>query len=332
MKRSSFFAAILSALAIAPLALSPLLPSAAFAQTDWPQKPVTMVVPYPPGGVNDAVARIYATKLAVELGKPVLIDNRAGAGTTVASNYVAKAPADGYTIYAGGTSLVINPTLTGAVQYDPNKSFELVSLMSFTPFILHVNAAFPAKNMAELIAHVKANPGKFNIASSGIGATNHLIAEMLKQQAGLDMTHVPYKGGAQAGQDVAGGQAQMMFSAALEAKPILATGKTRGIAITSAERAPAFPEIPTVGEATGMKDFVVTFWQGMVVPAGTPKAIVDKLEKAISKVAADPDMIERFKPQGVEIRASTQAEFKDFMAREEVRWTRLIKERNIKPE
>ena len=323
MKRSTFIAAGLVAIA---------LPLAAFAQTDWPQKPVTMVVPYPPGGVNDAVARIYANKLAAELGKPMLIDNRAGAGTTVASNHVAKVPADGYIIYAAGTSLVINPTLTGQVQYDPHKSFELVSLMSFTPFILHVNAGFPASNMAELIAHVKANPGKFNIASSGIGATNHLIAEMLKQAAGLDMTHVPYKGGAQAGQDVAGGQAQMMFSAALEAKPILATGKTRAIAITSAQRSPAFPDIPTVGEASGMKDFVVVFWQGMVVPAGTPRAIVDKLEKAIARVAADPDMIERFKPQGVEIRASTQGEFKDFLGKEEARWTRLIKERNIKPE
>ena len=327
MKRSTFIAGVLAA------GLAGLVPPlAAFAQTDWPQKPVTMVVPYPPGGVNDAVARVYANKLATEFGKPMLIDNRAGAATTVASNYVAKAPADGYTIYAGGTSLVINPTLTGQVQYDPHKSFELVSLMSFTPFILHVNTAFPAVNMAELIAHVKANPGKFNIASSGIGATNHLIAELLKQQTGLDITHVPYKGGAQAGQDVAGGQAQMMFSAALEAKPILATGKTRAIAITSAARSPAFPEIPTVIEATGIKDFAVVFWQGMVVPAGTPTAIVDKLEKAIAKVAADPDMIERFKPQGVEIRASTQAEFKDFMGKEEVRWTRLIKERNIKPE
>lgn len=308
------------------------LPFSTVAQTDWPQKPVTMVVPYPPGGVNDAVARAYANKLAVELGKPILIDNRAGAGTTVASNYVAKAPADGYTIYAGGTSLVINPTLTGQVQYDPHKSFDLVSLMSFTPFILHVNSEFPARNMSELIAHVKANPGKFNIASSGIGATNHLIAELLKMQAGLNMTHVPYKGGAQAGQDVASGQAQMMFSAALEAKPVMATGKTRAIAITSAERVPAFPDIPTVGEATGMKDFVVVFWQGMVVPAGTPRPIVDKLEKAIAKVAADPEMIERFKPQGVEIRASTQADFKDYLGKEEVRWTRLIKERNIKPE
>jgi len=327
MKRSTFIAGVLGT-GLAAL----VLPFAAVAQTDWPQKPVTMVVPYPPGGVNDAVARVYANKLAAELGKPMLIDNRAGAATTVASNYVAKAPADGYTIYAGGTSLVINPTLTGQVQYDPHKSFELVSLMSFTPFILHVNAAFPARNMAELIAHVKANPGKFNIASSGIGATNHLIAELLKLQAGLDMTHVPYKGGAQAGQDVAGGQAQMMFSASLEAKPVLATGKTRAIAITSAVRSPAFPDIPTVIEATGMNDFAVTFWQGMVVPAGTPRAIVDKLEKAIAKVALDPDMIERFKPQGVEIRASTQAEFKDFLGKEEVRWTRLIKERNIKPE
>jgi tripartite-type tricarboxylate transporter receptor subunit TctC len=245
---------------------------------------------------------------------------------------VARAPADGYTIYAGGTSLIINPTLTGQVQYDPNKSFELVSLMSFTPFILHVNAAFPARNMTELIAHVKANPGRFNIASSGIGATNHLIAEMLKQEADIDMTHVPYKGGVQAGQDVASGQAQMMFSAALEAKPILATGKTRAVAITSAARSPAFPEIPTMVESTGKKEFIVTFWQGMVVPAGTPQPIVDKLQKAIAKVAADPEMIEQFRLQGVEIRASSQAEFKDFMNREEVRWVKLIKSRNIKPE
>ena len=302
------------------------------AQTDWPQKPITLVVPYPPGGVNDAVARGYANKLAVELGKPILIDNRAGAGTTVASNFVARAPADGYTIYAGGTSLVINPTLTGQVQYDPHKSFELVSLMSFTQFILHVNAAFPARTMSELIAQVKANPGRFNIASSGIGATNHLIAEMLKQEADIEMTHVPYKGGVQAGQDVASGQAQMMFSAALEAKPILATGKTRAIAITSATRSPAFPEVPTMVEATGKKDLIVTFWQGMVVPAGTPAAIVDKLQKAIAKVAADTDMIEQFKPQGVEIRASSQAEFKDFMNREEARWVKLIRTRNIKPE
>ena len=327
MNRRTFAAAAAAAL---------LLPLAAAAQTaagtDWPTKPISMVVPYPPGGVNDAVARVYADRLSVELGKPVLVDNRAGAATTVASNYVAKAAPDGYTIYAGGTSLVINPTLTGQVQYDPHKSFELVSLMSFTPFILHVNADFPVKNMAELIAYVKANPGKFNIASSGIGATNHMAAELLKAQAGLNITHVPYKGGAQAGQDVAGGNAQMMFSASLEAKPFLDSKKTRAIAISSLKRSPAFPDIPTVAEAANLPEFQAIFWQGMVVPAGTPKAIVDKLQKAIAKVAADPEVIERFKLQGVEIRSSTPEEFKAFYLKEEKLWTTLIKQQGIKPE
>jgi len=289
-------------------------------------------VPYPPGGVNDAVARAYADKLSTELGKPFLVDNRAGAATTVASNYVAKAAPDGYTIYAGGTSLVINPTLTGNVQYDPHKSFALVSLMSFTPFILHVNAEFPAKNMAELIAVVKANPGKFNIASSGIGATNHLAAELLKAQAGLKLVHVPYKGGAQAGQDVAAGNAQMMFSASLEAKPFLQSGKTRAIAISSLTRSPAFPEIPTVAEAAGLKDFEAVFWQAMVVPAGTPQPIIDKLNAAIVKIAADPEMKARFAAQGVELRSSTPAELATFLDKEELRWTTLIKEQGIKAE
>ncbi len=323
MNRSTFIAASLATL---------VLPFAVLAQTDWPQKPVSMVVPYPPGGVNDAVARVYADKLSTELGKPFIVDNRAGAATTVASNYVAKAAPDGYTIYAGGTSLIINPTLTGQVQYDPHKSFELVSLMSFTPFILHVNADFPVKNMAELVAYVKANPSKFNIASSGIGATNHMAAELLKARAGLNITHVPYKGGAQAGQDVAGGNAQMMFSASLEAKPFLDSKKTRAMAISSLKRSPAFPDIPTVEEAAGLPEFQAIFWQGMVVPTGTPKAIVDKLQKAIAKVAADPEVIERFKLQGVEIRSSTPEEFKAFYLKEEKVWTTLIKEQGIKPE
>ena len=323
MNRSTFVAVALAAA---------LLPLGAVAQTDWPTKPVSMVVPYPPGGVNDAVARVYADKLTGDLGKTVLVDNRAGAATTVASNYVAKASPDGYVIYAGGTSLVINPTLTGQVQYDPHKSFELVSLMSFTPFILHVNADFPAKNMAELVALVKANPGKFNIASSGVGATNHMAAELFKARAGLNLTHVPYKGGAQAGQDVAAGNAQMMFSASLEAKPFLDSKKTRAIAISSLTRSPAFPDIPTVAEAANLPDFQAIFWQAMVVPAGTPKPIIDRLQKALAKVAADPEVIEKFKVQGVEIRSSTPEELKAFYLKEEKVWTTLIKEQGIKPD
>jgi tripartite-type tricarboxylate transporter receptor subunit TctC len=322
MTRSSFLAFLAAT----------LLSFAASAQTDWPTRPVTMVVPYPPGGVNDAVARVYADKLTGLLGKTVIVDNRGGAATTVASNSVAKAPPDGYTIYAGGTSLVINPTLQGDVQYDPHKSFELVSLMSLTPFILHVNADFPAKNMAELLAVVRANPGKFNIASSGVGAMNHMSAELFKARAGLKIPHVPYRGGAQAGQDVAAGNAQMMFSPSLEAKPFLTSGKTRAIAISSLTRSPAFPDIPTVAESANLPGFQSVFWQAMVVPAGTPQPIVDKLQAAIAKVAADPEVIERFKVQGVEIKSSTQAELKAFYLSEEKVWTTLIKEQGIKAE
>lgn len=323
MNRSTFIAGVLAAA---------LLPFAAGAQTDWPNKPVNMVVPYPPGGLNDAVARVYADKLTAILGKQVIVDNRAGAATTVASNYVAKAAPDGYTIYAGGTSLIINPTLTGNVQYDPHKSFDLVSVMSFTPFILQVNADFPPKNMTELLDYLKANPGKFNMASSGIGATNHMAAELFKARTGLKYTIVPYRGGAQAGQDLAAGNAQMMFSASLEAKPLLDGKKTRAIAISSLTRQPAFPDIPTVAESAKLADFQAIFWQAMVVPAGTPKPIVDKLQAALAKVAADPEVIERFKVQGVEIRSSTPEELKAFYLKEEKVWTTLIKEQGIKSE
>jgi tripartite-type tricarboxylate transporter receptor subunit TctC len=329
VKRSTFLAGAFA---------SALLPFAARAQgqaqapADWPTKPFTFVVPYPPGGVNDAVARYYAEKLSAELGKPIAVDNRVGAATTMASNYVAKAPPDGYTLYGGGTSLVVNPTLTGNVQYDPHKSFEYVSLMAFTPFILHVNAGFPAKTLAELIALAKANPGKFNIASSGIGAMNHLTAELFKAQAGLDLVNVPYKGGIQAAQDVASGQAQMMFSPSIEAKPFLDSGKTRALAISSPNRSPAFPDIPTVNEAAGLKDFDSVFWSGVLVPAGTPQPIVDRLQKAVAKVASDPEMVERFKRQGVEIRSSTQAAFLKHVDEEEKRWVALIKEKGIKAE
>lgn len=209
-------------------AAAALLPVAAVAQTtDWPTKPITMVVPYPPGGVNDLVARAVADRMSQSLGKPVIIANRAGAATTVASNFAAKAAPDGYTIYAAGTSLVINPTLQGNVQYDTKRDFRPVSLMSVTPFILHVHPALPVADLAGLVAHARANPDKLNIASSGIGATNHMAAELLKEAAQIRLVHVPYKGGAQAGQDVAAGNAQMMFSAAIEAMPLLDGKLTR---------------------------------------------------------------------------------------------------------
>lgn len=312
--------------------MAAVAPVAAAAQAPYPARPITMIVPYPPGGVNDVVARAYADKLSQALGVSVIVDNKAGAATTLASNLAAKATPDGYTIYAGGTSLVINPTLQGNVQYDPKKSFAPVSLMSVTPFILHVNAAFPPKDMKALVAHVKANPGKFNIATSGIGAVNHMSSELFKSLLGLDIAIVPYRGGAQAGQDLAGGQAQMMFSAALEAVPLLQRGATRALAISSATRSPAFPDLPTVEEALGITGLATVFWQAMVVPAGTPQPVIDTLQAAIAKIAADPDMKARFAQQGVELRASTPQDLAALMDREEKRWSTLIKEKGIKAE
>ena len=319
MKRTTFVAAIMAAV---------LLPAIASAQADWPAKPMTYIVPYPPGGLNDAVGRVYAEKLSAELGKTVIVDNKAGAATTVASNFVAKANPDGYTLYGGGTSLVINPTLTGNVQYDPHKSFDLVSLMSFTPFILHVHADFPAKNMAELIAVVKANPGKFNIASSGVGATNHLAAELFKAQTGLKLVHVPYKGGAQAGQDLAAGQAQMMFSASLEAKPLLTAGKTRAIAISSLKRSPAFPDIPTAMES-GLSGFEVTSWYGLWVPAGTPASVVRKLHDTVVKAFADPELKDTWAKLGAEPGGSSPEAFRALIDTDIAKWGKVVREAKI---
>ncbi|WP_374447719.1 Bug family tripartite tricarboxylate transporter substrate binding protein [Stella sp.] len=320
-------------LALAGVLLA-LLPGTGGAQApaDWPARPVTMVVPYPPGGVNDLVARAVADRMTQTLGKPVVIANRAGAATTVASNFAAKAAPDGYTIYAAGTSLVINPTLQGNVQYDAKRDFRPLSLMSVTPFVLHVHPALPVRDLAGLVAHARANPDKLNIASSGIGATNHMAAELLKDAAQIRLVHVPYKGGAQAGQDVAAGNAQMMFSAVIEAMPLIEGKLTRAIAVSSNRRSPALPDLPTIEEAGGPKGFNVVFWQAMVVPAATPQPIVDKLYAAIRKAVDDPELKAQFARQGVELRGSSPDELAALIDREEKVWSTLIREKGIKAE
>lgn len=312
-------------------AMLAIFPAVALAQGDWPSKPVRMIVPYPPGGVTDIVCRALADKLSQALRQPVLVDNRGGAATTVASNAAAKAAPDGYTLYAASTSLVINPVLQTQVGYEL-KDFVPVSLLAMTPFVLQVNAAFPARDMKELLAQVHANPDKYNMASSGIGAVNHLAAELFRSSAGLKIGLVPYKGGAQAGQDVAAGRAEMMFSAVIEALPHLQSGRTRALAISSARRLEAFPEIPTVEEAADMKGFEAIFWQAMVVPAGTPKPIVERLHAALATVGADRELKERFARQGVDIRTSTPNELAAMLEREEKRWSTLIRTRGIRAE
>ncbi len=315
-------------LAAAALAI---FPAVAPAQGDWPSKPVRMIVPYPPGGVTDIVSRALADKLGQALKQPVIVDNRGGAATTVASNFAAKAAPDGYTLYAASTSLVINPALQTQVGYEL-KDFVPVSLLAVTPFLLQVNAAFPARDMKELLAQVRANPDKYNMASSGIGAVNHLAAELFRTSAGLKIGLVPYKGGAQAGQDVAGGRAEMMFSAVIEALPHVQSGRTRVLAISSARRLEAFPEIPTVEEAADMKGFEAIFWQAMVVQAGTPRPIIERLHAALATIGADRGLKERFAKQGVDIRTSSPGELAAMLEREEKRWSTLIRTRGIRAE
>ena len=246
---------------------------AALAQAQsYPTRPVRLIIPFPPGGSNDVVGRIVLQKVAEFTGQQFIVDNRAGAAGSIGADLVAKAPPDGYTIMVHSTSHVGNAHLYKKLNYDTLKDFTGVALLAAQPGALTIHPSLPVKMVKEFIALAKARPGTINYSSSGNGSAPHLSMALLVSMAGINLVHVPYKGGAQAGQDVASGNAQMMFSASLEAKPLLDAKRTQPIAISSLKRSPAFPDIPTVAEATGLKDFEAVFWQGMVVPAGTPSA------------------------------------------------------------
>lgn len=305
------------------------LPAA--AQADYPVRAISYVVPYPPGGVNDAVSRGIAQKMSEMFGQPVVIDNRAGAGTSVASAYVATQKPDGYVIYGGGSSLAINPTLKTGETYVPKRDFAPVSLTSRTAFVLHVTADLPVANLKELLAWLKANPNRANFASSGVGAVNHLSGELLKKMSGVEINHVPYRGGVPAAQDVAGGQVPMMFSAVLEALPLLQGKRTRAIAVSSKTRVAVLPDVPSVHEA-GLAGFDTVFWQGLFVPTGTPAPVIAKLNGAVRRAASDPDMVKRFADQGTELASSTPEELAALLDRDSQVWGTLIRELGLKAE
>ena len=310
------------------LALGLLSPYAASAQS-YPSKPIKMISPYTAGGLSDTVARGFAEKLSEVLGVAVVVENRPGAGTTVATKSVMASASDGYTIYCGTTSLVINPALQDNAGYDWKTAVAPVALMMTTPFVLHTNLNLPVKNAREL-TDLKANPGKYSYGSSGNGAVNHMAGELWKSKAGLQMTHVPYKGGMPAATDMIGGNIDMMFSAVLEAKPMIDAGKTKAIAVSSAKRIDVMPQLPTLAESLGMPSLVAEFWMGLYVPPATPQPVIDKLAASIQKIAADPAFRERFAKQGVTVRSSTTQELKDFMEQEARQWTDIIRANNIK--
>ncbi|MGA7487727.1 MAG: tripartite tricarboxylate transporter substrate binding protein [Xanthobacteraceae bacterium] len=299
------------------------LPAA--AATDYPTRPVALVVAFPPGGASDVLARLLGRKLEQMLGQPVVIDNRPGAGGNVAAEGVAHAAPDGYTLLAGNNAiLATNAALYKKINFDPAADFAPVGLIGSQANILVVNPAVPARTMAELIALAKANPGKLNFASSGHGLAAHLAGELFKAEAGIDIVHVPYKGAAPALQDVIAGHVQMMFATASSVVPHIRDGKVRALAVATLKRTAVLPDIPTIDEL-GLKNFDATTWHGLVVPARTPGEIVVTLNRALAAALADPGVKKSLGDLGVDIIGGTPDDFAAYIKSEIPKWTAIIK-------
>ncbi|MCM0035853.1 MAG: tripartite tricarboxylate transporter substrate binding protein [Burkholderiaceae bacterium] len=309
-----------------------LAPHFATAQSvaSYPQEPIKFVVPYPAGGVSDVSSRAIAMALGQKLGANMVVENKAGAASTVASTYVASQKPNGYTLYAAPVSIVINPALQGAVSYKPYESFTPISMMMKAPFVLQTNKDLPVKNAKELVELIKKNPDKYAIGTSGVGSINHLAAEYFIKQFGLKMVVAHYKGGMPAAQDMIGGQVQMMFSAASEAMPFISSGKTRGLAVTSMERMSTLPDLPTMNQALGTKDFEATFWLALMSPAGLDKALQTKLTSAMQALGQDAELRQKLSQLGIELNTSTPDVVIANLKRDEAKWTTLIKELKIK--
>ena len=302
--------------------------TSAVAQDKWPSKPITYVVPFAAGGTTDVLARIIGQKLSVALGQPVVIDNRAGAGGNIGSDFVAKAAPDGYTILGGTiSSHAINASLYPKMPYDAVKSFVPITLIGTNPLVLIVPPSSKATTLKDLIAQAKAKPG-MTFASAGNGTSQHLSGEMLKSAAGIDITHVPYKGSGPAIQDLMGAQVDMMFDTTVVAAPQIKAGKVRPLAVTSTKRLKGF-DIPTMAEA-GLPGYEVTSWQGIFAPAKTPPAIVARLNSEIVKILNMPDVRERMEQLGVDPVANTSDEFAAFQKAEIAKWAKVVKEGNVK--
>ena len=298
----------------------------------YPHKPIRWIVTYPPGGPTNVVARAVGAKLTAAWGQQVVIDNRAGAGGVIGSELAAKALPDGYTLLFGTSAgLSINPVLSSKLPYDPVKDFAPVSLLVINPQILVANNAVPANSVRDLIALAKAKPGQLNYASVGQGSPNQLGMELLKSLTGIDLLHVPYKGTGPAITDLLAGQVQVMFNSMPSVLPLVASGKLKGLAVGSAQRSPAAPDIPTVAES-GVPGFEYVTWYGMFAPAHTPQNIVTRLNAEVVKILAAPEMAQRLASQGAEPRSSTPDELLKFMRNESERWKKVIKSAGIRTE
>ena len=314
--------AVAVAILLAGVTASPLS-----AQT-YPNRPIRFIFPFPPGGPTDILGRIIGQKLAERLGQPVVPENKPGAGANIGLEIGAKAKPDGYTITLASPSLSISPTLYKKLNYDSVKDFAPISLVAEIPNVLLVPSSSPIKSLKELIAYAKANPGKLNFGSGGIGTSNHLASELLKTLAQINIVHVPYKGSNQAMIGMMGGEVGMVVVGIPPSQGQIKAGKVRALAVLSEERLPAFPNIPTAKEA-GVDNFEVTTWYGILAPAGTPREIVTRLNGELVKIIAMPDTKEKMQNAGFEPLSSTPEKFAEFIKTEIVRWGKVIKDANI---
>lgn len=295
------------------------------AAQGYPRETVKWIVPFPAGGPTDAMARRLAEKLGERLGQQVVVENKGGAGGSIAAEAVARAKPDGQTLFFGTTgTMAINPSLYARLRYDPVKDFAPVSLMATTMNVLVVNPAVPATNLRELIKLAKAHPGTLTYGSAGNGSSNHLSGELFRSSADLQITHVPYKGSAAALVDLLGGRLTMMFDTIAQQTQNIAAGKVRALAVTGAKRSPLLPEVPTAQEA-GLKGFDVTIWYGVLAPAGTPAPVIERLNREIVAVMSTEEMKKRMQADGAEAKPTTPAEFASLIKHDMAKWAPVVK-------
>ena len=298
----------------------------------YPAKPVRVLAPFPAGSGVDIVARLIGTPLSHALGQGVVVDNRPGANGTIACELAARAAPDGYTLLLGNAStLAMAPGLYKQIAYDPVRSFAPITLIANSANVLVVHPALPAGSVTALIALARAKPGQLNYGSAGSGNSTHLAAELFKLMAGVNLVHVPYKGTPQLMTELLAGQIQMSFASLISSLPHIKQGRLRALGVTSLQRAPSLPELPTISEA-GLKGYEITVWQGMVAPAGTPQPVIAQLNRQIASILQAPETRERLAAQGLESAASTPEQFGAHIAAEVAKWTKVIKQAGIVPD
>ena len=313
------------------LLIAVFIPSLAATQS-YPAKPIRIIVSYPAGGANDIVARSVGQKLNELLGASIVVDNRSGAGGTIGADVAAKAPADGYTLLMAAGAHTLAPSLYIKMPYDIVRDFAPISISAKSTYLLVVHPSVPAHSVKELIALARATPGRFNYASSGIGAPPHLAGEMFNTLAKVQMVHVAYKGDTPAIADLLGGHVDLAFLAVSATSPHIKAGKLRALAVTGAQRTPVMPDLPTIAEAGGLKEFDISTWWGLLTPAGTPADAISKLSAAMAKIAAMPDIKTRFGELGVEAASDTPDQFGAFIKSEIQKFAKLAKLAGVKPE